>query len=137
MVIFAKKVNKMEERVKGEKERGLRDYIILLERYDGDEGIMEFREYLKKILRSPYLDTYNAIYKNIESFNRQLTFGSLDIFGESGDKSFERGDKYMSKATEYLAVLDAIRSKLLEDEEVMLEEKMKKKVRKGERGVAI
>lgn len=91
-----------------------------------DEALYAIYEQVEKCVKSPYYNTYMAIRKQVDDFNRQLTNNNIDLFAEAADKSFERSFKYMKEVYDTLEVLDKIRLKMTNDEQEIVVDLKKK-----------
>lgn len=113
-------------------EISIEDIRLWIDGIDDDSDLgRSCKSRLREFLDSPYIKTYEAVYRQVANFNKQLSGGDcLDIFGEKDDKSYERGTGYMLKAHDYCEVLDKLRLKIgvTDNTEV-------KKVKGGVKGV--
>lgn len=89
-----------------------------------DKLVIDYIEYLEKLLKSPYANTYLAIYKQIEDWNKQLNEKNIDLFADKDSKEFDRSFKYFMEASDVLERLDKMRAKMSPQD---LEEINKKK----------
>ena len=66
--------------------------------------------------KSPYANTYKAIFKQIEDWNTQLGEKNIDLFADKDSKEFDRAFKYFMEASDVLDRLDKMRGKMTVDE---------------------
>lgn len=76
----------------------------------------EAAEFIRSIIKSPYLDSYLTLHSNICDLNRQLSENSVDLFSDKDTKDFDRAIKYFTSIDSLLSTLDSLRNKMTPQE---------------------
>lgn len=79
----------------------------------------EAADFIRTIVRSPYLDGYLAVKTTIDNLNEELKSGVAKINEgvSDADKSFERSHKYITEMQPYYEQLEYFRKRLLPQEQ--------------------
>ncbi len=81
----------------------------------------EAAEFLRKILKSPYYESYISCYVQTEFWNGELKISPTTINSDKDDPSFMRAHKFVTTQADILENLDTLRSKLLPSEMLQAE----------------
>ncbi len=83
----------------------------------------EASEFIKHIVRSPYLNGYIAVKTTIDNLNEELINGAAKINEGTTehDKAFERSHKYITEMQPYYEQLEYFRQRLLPQEKEEVE----------------
>lgn len=87
--------------------------------------VEEIENELKIFKESPYVNSYLALYGQIENWNQQLRDIKINLHGEATEKAFERAHKYFTEQKPYFEQLEYLRKLMTPEQQKELEEKMK------------